>query len=215
MRFIDSPAGMVECMSISKIVITGGPCAGKSTALDAVREAFVKKGYTVLIIAETATELISGGVAPWTCRSNLDYQMCQIKLQLEKEKIFEQAAQSMPAEKILILCDRGMLDNRAYMNDNEFSEAMQSIGADADWLMNDYDAVFHLVTAARGAEEFYTTQNNSARTENLEAAVKVDDNLIAAWSGHPHLRVIDNSQPFEEKIKRLIAEIEEFLNEIN
>lgn len=202
-------------MSISKIVITGGPCAGKSTALDAVREAFVKKGYTVLIIAETATELISGGVAPWTCRSNLDYQMCQIKLQLEKEKIFEQAAQSMPAEKILILCDRGMLDNRAYMNDNEFSEAMQSIGADADGLMNDYDAVFHLVTAARGAEEFYTTQNNSARTENLEAAVKVDDNLIAAWSGHPHLRVIDNSQPFEEKIKRLIAEIEEFLNEIN
>ena len=50
--------------SITKIVITGGPCAGKSTAMSWVQNAFSQMGYRVLFVPETATELISGGVAP-------------------------------------------------------------------------------------------------------------------------------------------------------
>ena len=46
-------------------------------------------GYTVLFIPETATELITGGVAPWTCESNAEYLKCQLKLQIEKEEILE------------------------------------------------------------------------------------------------------------------------------
>ena len=76
-----------------------------------------------------------------------------------------------------------------------------------------YDAVFHLVTAAKGAREFYTTANNAARTESAEEAAALDDKLISAWTGHPHLRVIDNSTSFEDKMKRLIAEIVSFLGE--
>ena len=75
---------------IRKIVLTGGPCAGKTTAMSWVQNAFTEKGYKVLFVPETATELISGGVAPWTCGSNADYQRCQMQLQLEKEKIFTQ-----------------------------------------------------------------------------------------------------------------------------
>ena len=41
----------------------------------------------------------------------------------------------------------------------------------------------------------------------------MDDKFIAAWTGHPHLRVIDNSTDFEDKMKRLIAEIASFLGE--
>lgn len=70
---------------IMKIVITGGPCAGKSTAMSWVQNAFTQMGYTVLFVPETATKLITGGVAPWTCGTNGDYQKCQMKLQLEKE----------------------------------------------------------------------------------------------------------------------------------
>ena len=54
-------------MDITKIVITGGPCAGKTTALSWIMNSFTEKGYVVLIVPETATELINGGVAPWTC----------------------------------------------------------------------------------------------------------------------------------------------------
>ena len=198
---------------ITKIVITGGPCAGKSTAMSWVQKAFTQMGYSVLFVPETATELITGGVAPWTCGANGDYQKCQLKLQLDKEAVFEQAAMTMAAEKVLIVCDRGALDNKAYMNDTEFSQVLEFLGTNEIELRDNYDAVFHLVTAAKGAEEFYTTANNAARTETLDEAAALDDKLISAWTGHPHLRVIDNSASFEEKMKRLVAEISSFLGE--
>ena len=199
--------------SISKIVITGGPCAGKTTGMSWIQNAFTERGYTVLFIPEIATELISGGVAPWTCGSNGEYQKCQLKLQMEKEKVFEYAARTMDSEKILIVCDRGALDNKAYMTDAEFAVAANYVGANEVELRDGYDAVFHLVTAAKGAQKFYTTANNTARTETPEEAAALDDKLIAAWTGHPHLRIIDNAEGFEEKMKCLIKEIALFLGE--
>ena len=200
-------------MEISRVVITGGPCAGKSTAMSYVQNAFTELGYTVLFVPETATELITGGVAPWTCGTNLEYQKCQMRLQLEKERIFLQAAKTMNADKILIVCDRGLLDNKAYMTEEEFAEAVKYIGSSEVELRDNYDAVFHLVTAAMGAEEFYTRANNAARTETVEEARALDGKLISAWTGHPHLRVIDNSTSFENKMKRLVGEIASFLGE--
>ena len=200
-------------MKITKIVITGGPCAGKTTAMSWVQNAFSSLGYTVLFVPETATELITGGVAPWTTGTNCDYQKGQVRLQLEKESVFLEAAKTMPAEKILIVCDRGCMDNLAYMNQEEFQEVLKYVGKTEKELKERYDAVFHLVTAAKGAEEFYTTSNNAARTETVEQASSLDDKLIACWSGHPHLRVIDNSVEFQLKMKRLVGEIASFLGE--
>lgn len=202
-----------KTVSITKIVITGGPCAGKSTAMSWIQNAFTQKGYRVLFVPETATELITGGVAPWTCGTNADYQMCQMQLQMEKERVFEQAAVTMDAEKVLIVCDRGALDNKAYMTDLEFQQVLATMDENEVDLRDNYDAVFHLVTAAKGAEEFYTTANNAARTETVEEAAALDDKLISAWTGHPHLRVIGNASDFETKMKHLIAEISAFLGE--
>ena len=198
-------------MEITKIVITGGPCAGKSTALIRVQSAFAKRGYTVLFIPETATELSIGGVDASTCGSRAEYQKCLLELQLEKEKVFEKAARTMTAEKVLILCDRGALDGKAYIKSDEFASILECLGTNEVELRDNYDAVFHLVTAAKGAREFYTTENNAARTETADEAAAIDDRLISAWTGHPHLRVIDNSSDFEGKIKRLTDEIASFL----
>lgn len=198
---------------ITKIVITGGPCAGKSTAMSRIQNAFTQMGYSVLFVPETATELIKGGVAPWTCGTNGEYQKCQLRLQLDKERIFEQAAKTMGVSKVLIVCDRGALDNKAYMNNLEFAQVLEYLGTNEIELRDNYDAVFHLVTAAKGAEEFYTTANNSARTETVDEAAALDDKLISSWTGHPHLRVIDNTSDFENKMRRLITEISSFLGE--
>ncbi|MCR5162182.1 MAG: AAA family ATPase [Lachnospiraceae bacterium] len=200
-------------MTIKKIVITGGPCAGKTTALSWIQNVFTKRGYRVLFVPETATELISGGVAPWTTGTNLDYQKCQVKLQLVKEEIFEQAARTMREDKILIVCDRGALDNRAYMTQEEWDQVMDALNLDEVTLRDGYDAVFHMVTAAKGAVEAYTTANNAARYETVEQAAAMDDKLIAAWTGHPHMRIIDNSTEFQQKLERLVAEITSFLGE--
>lgn len=198
---------------ITKIVITGGPCAGKSTAMSRIQTAFSELGYTVLFVPETASEFITGGVAPWTCGTNRDYQICQMTLQMEKERLWVQAAKTMPNEKILIVCDRGIMDNRAYMDDDEYAYVLDYFGTGEVELRDSYDAVFHLVSAAKGAEEFYTTANNSARTETPEEAARLDDRIISAWCGHPHLRVIDNATFFDDKMNRLIAEISSFLGE--
>ena len=193
-------------MDLTKIVITGGPCAGKSTALSRIQEEFTKLGYTVLFVSETATELINGGVAPWTCKTSDDFQKFLIKLQIEKERIFELSASSMATEKVLIVCDRGMLDNKAYMTQQAFENTLSEFNLNEVEIRDNYDAVFHLVTAADGAMDFYTTENNTARTETPAQAIELDKKLLSAWTGHPHLRVIDNSTTFENKIKKLIAE---------
>ena len=200
-------------MKIIKIVITGGPCAGKTTAMSWIQNAFTKEGYTVLFVSETATELSSGG-APWKyTKNNREYQLQVTKLMLAKEQAFEDVAKTFDAEKVLIVCDRGTMDNRAYMNEEEFRYVLDRLEMSEIELRDRYDAVFHLVTAAKGAEEFYTFANNAARYETPEGAIRVDDSLIASWTGHPHLRIIDNRYDFNEKMMMLITEIAAFLGE--
>ena len=199
--------------SISKIVITGGPCAGKTTAMSWIQNAFVKLGFTVLFIDETATQLITGGAAPWLSASNRDFQLSLIRLQQAKEKAFTDIARVMKGDKFLIVCDRAVMDNCAYMTEQDFGWILRQMGTSKIAVRDGYDAVFHLVTAAKGAEKYYTLANNQARTETVEEASALDDKLIAAWTGHPHFRVIDNSTGFEEKMMRLISEISVFLGE--
>lgn len=200
-------------ININKIVLTGGPCAGKTTALTWISNYFSKRGYVVLNVNETATELIIGGVAPWSCSSSYKFQSLLAKLQKEKEIVYEEAAKSMDSNKILIVCDRGMLDNKAYMSDIEFRRLLKEFNTNEIKERDSYDAVFHLVTAAKGAEKYYTVLNNEARTEGINEALKIDDKIITSWTGHPHFRIIDNNCDFEEKLEKLIKEIAVFLGE--
>ena len=199
---------------IKKIVITGGPCAGKTTAMAQIKKVFSHLGYSLLFMPETATELISGGVAPWTMPSVLEYQSLQLSLQLKKEEIFTEAAQKLVnADKILIVFDRGTMDNKAYMTDEDFSCMLNAFSLTEQKLLASYDAVFHLVTAAKGARQFYTLDNNLTRTETPEQAAEVDTRLSRAWSNHPAFTIIDSCADFDAKINRLISEIASFLGE--
>ncbi|MBQ8341158.1 MAG: ATP-binding protein [Clostridia bacterium] len=200
-------------MDIKKIVITGGPCAGKTAALDHIRRTFTAQGYTVLTVAETATELISGGVTPWGCGSRAAYQTCQLQLQLEKERVFEQAARTMDADRVLIVCDRGAMDNKAYMSEADFAAMLNLLGLKEETLRHRYDAVFHLTTAAKGAVDAYTVKNNSARTETADEAVALDDRLLAAWRDHPHFYMICSTADPTEKLRSLIEQVTAFLNQ--
>ncbi len=198
-------------MSVTKIVITGGPCGGKTTALQRIKNYFSERGMTVLFVPETATELIDAGITPLTCRNNLAFQCGLMRLQLEKEEVYLTAAEGMRSDRVLLVCDRGALDNKAYMGEEEFQYVLNHIDETEVDLRDSYDAVFHLVTAADGAEAFYNHHTNTARYEDARKAIEVDRKIISAWVGHSHLRVIDNSTGFEEKLDRLIAEISAFV----
>lgn len=200
-------------MHVTKIVITGGPCGGKSSALVRVKEHFEARGYTVLTISEVATELIEGGIAPWTCGSYADFQRVKILLQEKKEQLYVEAAQTMSADRVLIVCDRGSLDSLAYASKTLWLDTIGQYGLTEEDVIHGYGAVFHLVTAAKGAESSYTTANNTARRETPEEAARLDDLTLDAWAGHPYRRVIDNSTDFEGKLARLCLEIERFLEQ--
>jgi len=198
---------------ITKIVITGGPCAGKTTALSWIQNAFTDLGYHVIFVPECATELINAGISGKTCKNVECFQNALMKLQIDRENIYEQAAKTIKNDKVLMVCDRGIMDSKAFLTDLEFNTILSNLSKNEIELRDNYDAVFHLVTAAKGASEFYTLENNSARTETIEQSIIIDDKLIEAWNGHPHFRVIDNSTNFEDKIKNLLKEISSFLGE--
>ena len=59
--------------SITKIVITGGPCAGKTTGLSYLEQELTQMGYKVVFLNESATELILNGFGPNSFNSNFDF----------------------------------------------------------------------------------------------------------------------------------------------
>lgn len=198
--------------SITKIVLTGGPCAGKTTGISWVVDHFTKLGYKVLVVSETATEMINGNAKPWEI-SGVDFQVALYNMTKAKEKSYEDFAEKSDFEKVLIVCDRGALDGESYLSEDDKPIWYNRLGLSATEMMSDYDAVFHLVTAAKGAEEYYTKANNSARIESLEEAIVSDERTLNSWTGHPHLRIIDNSGDFELKMQSLLSEISSFLGE--
>ena len=198
-------------MEIKKIVITGGPCAGKTTGMSYLEQELSKMGYKVVFLNESATEIILSGLGPNANKTNLDFERNIIQLQVEKEKLYMEFCKNLPNDKVLLVCDRGVMDCKCYMTDYEFNKALSQLNLDKIQVRDTYDAVFHLVTAAKGAEHAYTLANNEARYENIEQAIESDTKTMNAWTGHPHFRAIDNSTDFENKMKRLVKEICSFL----
>ena len=195
---------------ITKIVLTGGPAAGKTTLISQIlREFKPEDGWRVITIPETATELISDfGIRPFGgCMSMLAFQDFVVADQIHKEKLALKAAQVVPEENILILYDRALMDDKAYISDEDFVQVLsRADGRTEAEVLAGYDAVIHLVTCAKGAEFAYNL-GNAARTESLDQAREMDDRTLRAWSGHPNLQVIDNSVNFEDKINRAMRAI--------
>ena len=195
---------------IVKIVLTGGPAAGKTTLTSQILKEFKQEdGWRVITIPETATDLISGfGIKPFgNCMSMLAFQDFVIADQIHKEKLALAAAEIVPEDNILIIYDRALLDDKAYITDEEFAQVLSKFdGRTEASVLANYDMVLHLVTCAKGAEFAYNLGNN-ARTESLEYAREMDDRTLRAWSAHPNLKIIDNSVNFADKIQRALQEI--------
>lgn len=169
---------------ITKIVLTGGPAAGKTTLVSRVLKEFKQEdGWRVITIPETATELISGfGIKPFdNCMSMLQFQDFVVADQIHKE---------------------------------EFAQVIARFdGRTEERVLANYDMVLHLITCAKGAEFAYDLGNN-ARTESIEFAREMDDRTLRAWSAHPNLRIIDNDANFNNKIERALREIYRAVGEV-
>ena len=199
---------------IKKIVLTGGPCAGKTTALVKVIEHFSSLGYKVFTIPEIPTIFSQAGMNYLTPNKGLFYQgeKATLELQLAFEDKFMRMAEECNKPTVIV-CDRGVMDISAYMSPEMWEQITGELGLTTAQLRDHrYDAVLHLVSAADGAEQFYTTSTNSTRyeqmnEEGLRQARLLDKKVINAWTGHSHLRVINNHEDFDKKINRVLKEI--------
>lgn len=103
---------------------------------------------------------------------------------MDHEDYLEKIA-TLQDKDVLIITDRGCMDNLAYVGKDARSIIFRETGwTKAQIRDSRYDLVIHLVTAAKGAEEFYTRSNNSARRESSEEARFQDGLTELIWAGH-------------------------------
>lgn len=199
--------GSLVMGNLEVIVLTGGPCSGKSTALVKISEIFSNFGYSVLTVPEAATEFFSNGVEiEGDGISNIDFQKQILLAQIEREERYKSMAWCFKNPKRLVVADRGRMDGKAYMFPGLFEEMIKRMGFSVTELRDKpYGAIIHLVTAAIGARDYYV--NTLARKETPEEAALLDQKTCNSWIGCPHLSIIDNSTDFEGKMKRLVKTV--------
>lgn len=190
--------------NVRKIVLTGGSSGGKTTFMNFARSRLEDLGYTVYTINETATEQRTNGVMEAEDFDALTFQRYVTAETIWKERFYERIAACKDRNrKIVILCDRGVLDGKAFLDDDEtFELILDEYEMTTESVLDAYDGVIHLVTAADGAASHYG-RNNPVRTEDADGALWVDARCDKVWSAHPHRARIGNDVgSFDEKMER-------------
>jgi predicted ATPase len=187
-----------------RVVLTGGPGGGKTTAADLFRREI---GDRVIVVPEAATLLFSGGfprsVAAGAARSA---QRAIYHVQRNLEDI--QAAQY--PDRIL-LCDRGTVDGGAYWPDGA-EEFFASVGSSHEAELARYDAVIFFETAACGGHGFES--ENRFRTESQQQAVDLDARLRELWMPHQRFTLIPHSASFFRKMTVGVAVLENLVAQL-
>ena len=93
-----------------RVVLTGGPCGGKTTALARIKARLEEFGFLVVTVPETATMLFSGGVPlPSSEASAFAFQKHLLRVQRELEEAFTSLARGT-GRPAVVICDRGLMD---------------------------------------------------------------------------------------------------------
>jgi len=188
-----------------KVVVTGGPGGGKTTALDLFRRELCDKLATV---PEAATVLFSGGITRSTDKQVLkNIQKTIFSLQQNLEDI-----QQKKYPDRLLVCDRGTLDGLAYWPGTE-DDFFQEVNSNFENEIIRYDAVIFFESAAASGHDI--SSNNPVRNETSQQAAELDKKLQNIWSRHPNYYFVGSSASFVRKIMFGIMTIENVINRHN
>lgn len=169
-----------------KIVLTGGPGGGKTTFLNELRQSDPNSERFILV-PEAATILIRSGHRPGTKQ----FQLAVVRLQTALEGSC--ALASRPGQ--VLVCDRGTVDSLAYWRllGAEDGEFFARTGLSPETQLAQYSGAVHFRTAALGAEENYCRiEEQGARAESPEEAIRVDAACERVWSRHPRFEIVEN-----------------------
>ncbi|MDP3968061.1 MAG: ATP-binding protein [Nocardioides sp.] len=191
-----------ECSQVHtprRVVLTGGPGAGKTAVLELVRRSLCRH---VRILPESAGVVFGGGFP------RDDHAECRRAAQraiYHVQKELETAGDAhAPA---IVLCDRGTIDGLAYWPgppDNFWS----STGTTMEAELGRYDTVLHLRTPT--AQQGYNHQN-PLRTESAPTAAQVDARILEVWQEHPQRHIIESTRDFLDKATHTLDLLQEQL----
>ena len=125
-----------------RVILTGGPGGGKTTAADLYRREI---GDEVVVVPEAATLLYLGGfprAGENGVRRATQRAIYQVQLNLED-------AQSAHYRSRVLLCDRGTVDGAVYWPDKA-EDFFDHMGTSLEKELSRYDAVLFFETAAVG-----------------------------------------------------------------
>lgn len=173
-----------------RIVVSGGPGGGKSTAVDMFRREI---GERVAVVPEAATLLFAGGFPRTGSPDARRFAQTAI---YQVQRNLEDVYASLYPERIL-LCDRGTVDGAAYWPvDGDYFQAM---GSTLEEEFARYDAVIFFESAAVGGMSI--EGGNPQRIEDDVEATRLDRELRALWERHPRFLHVPHQRSFFEKIR--------------
>lgn len=186
------PCDCRESHPLRRVVLTGGPGAGKSAVLELIRLFFCEHVKTL----PEAAGIVFGGRFPRSDRPALrqaaQRAIYHIQRELESIAATENAA--------VVLCDRGTVDCGAYwIGEGDLFSAVGTTRADE---LARYDAVIHLRTPT--STQAYT-RDNPLRLESIEEAAAIDAQIAAQWSGHRRRFVVEPTEDFLHKASKALA----------
>ena len=184
-----------------RVVLTGGPGAGKTAALEVVRAHALAR---VQVLPEAASIVFGGGFprrpgAAATCAAQR--AIFRVQEQLERLAMEE-------ANAALVLCDRGTLDGLAYWPAAP-DVLLQEMGTSMSVELAHYDTVIHLRTPTRSGGFDHA---NPLRIESAAEALRIDARIEEVWAVHPRRFVVDSTQSFIDKVARVLALVAEELS---
>lgn len=175
-----------------RVVLTGGPGAGKTAVLELVRQTMCDH---VEVLPESASIVFGGG---FPRGSGLPLKQAAQRAIFYVQRELEAAASSN-GEPAIAVCDRGTIDALAYWpGPGSFWDAVDTA---LDEQLARYAAVIHLRVPS--LEQGYNHQN-PLRIETAEQAQAIDLRIAEAWSQHPCRYEIAASQRFLDKARAAI-----------
>jgi len=175
-----------------RIVLTGGPGAGKTAVLELAHQLTCQH---VVVLPEAASLLFRGGFPRGTRvgeRAATQRAIFHVQRELE-------AAADAADHAAIQLCDRGTVDGAGYWPGPDTLWSAMNVRREAE--IARYDVVIHLRTPPATAYN----HENPLRTESAIEAAYIDELIAQAWQGHPRYVVIDNAVDFLEKARRAMA----------